>query len=297
MQKAGRGSFTKCKTMKRIQVNRIIYRWAVILFCLLLACPFIKGGKDENGLISDMQTLEIESRMLQFLDYLHTLSEDIPKYSMEEELATADKSLMMMDVKWNAYYGSWQNVIADNDSLLQIVADYQLIKQNIQDSISAKRHYIQSLEDFTVAETFLSAQDSVYEKFHTDALEYSLIKQLAPHLEQLKGKEQILFAEIQEHYEKAKAAAEEFNELQPRINKIEQRYIDLKNTSDKIQALEYKPWFQRIKDYLFGLAAVSMILLFVNALQSKIQMLKQTRENAKKLKQMQNKEEDDYPSI
>lgn len=102
---------------------------------------------------------------------------------------------------------------------------------------------------------------------------------------------------IQEHYEKAKAAAEEFNELQPRINKIEQRYIDLKNTSDKIQALEYKPWFQRIKDYLFGLAAVSMILLFVNALQSKIQMLKQTRENAKKLKQMQNKEEDDYPSI
>lgn len=231
------------------------------------------------------------------LDYLHTLSEDIPKYSMEEELATADKSLMMMDVKWNAYYGSWQNVIADNDSLLQIVADYQLIKQNIQDSISAKRHYIQSLEDFTVAETFLSAQDSVYEKFHTDALEYSLIKQLAPQLEQLKGKEQILFAEIQEHYEKAKAAAEEFNELQPRINKIEQRYIDLKNTSDKIQALEYKPWFQRIKDYLFGLAAVSMILLFVNALQSKIQMLKQTRENAKKLKQMQNKEEDDYPSI
>ena len=166
--------------MNRIQVNRIIHRWAVVLFCLLLACPFIKGGKDENGLISDMQTLEIESRMLQFLDYLHTLSEDIPKYSMEEELATADKSLMMMDVKWNAYYGSWQNVIADNDSLLQIVADYQLIKQNIQDSISAKRHYIQSLEDFTVAETFLSAQDSVYEKFHTDALEYSLIKQLAP---------------------------------------------------------------------------------------------------------------------
>lgn len=191
----------------------------------------------------------------------------------------------------------YKDDIADNDSLLQIVADYQLIKQNIQDSISAKRHYIQSLEDFTVAETFLSAQDSVYEKFHTDALEYSLIKQLAPQLEQLKGKEQILFAEIQEHYEKAKAAAEEFNELQPRINKIEQRYIDLKNTSDKIQALEYKPWFQRIKDYLFGLAAVSMILLFVNALQSKIQMLKQTRENAKKLKQMQNKEEDDYPSI
>lgn len=81
------------------------------------------------------------------------------------------------------------------------------------------------------------------------------------------------------------------------MNEIEQHYIDLKNTSDKIQALEYKPWFQRIKDYLFGLAAVSMILLFVNALQSKIQMLKQTRENAKKLKQMQNKEEDDYPSI
>ena len=59
--------------MNRIQVNRIIHRWAVVLFCLLLACPFIKGGKND-GLISDMQTLEVESRMLQFLDYLHTLS-------------------------------------------------------------------------------------------------------------------------------------------------------------------------------------------------------------------------------
>ena len=78
--------------MKRIQVNRIIYRWAVILFCLLLACPFIKGGKDENGLISDMQTLEIESRMLQFLDYLHTLSEDIRSIPWRKSLLPPTKA-------------------------------------------------------------------------------------------------------------------------------------------------------------------------------------------------------------
>ena len=40
-----------------------------------------------------------------------------------------------------------------------------------------------------------------------------------------------------------------------------------------------------------------MILMFVNVLQAKLKTLKQARENAKKLRQMMNKEEDDYPTI
>ena len=95
----------------------------------------------------------------------------------------------------------------------------------------------------------------------------------------------------------AKSLSEEFKNLLPRFQPIEEKYIELKNISDKIQALEYKPWLQRIKDYLYSLAAVAMILLFLNMLQAKLKALKQARENAKKLREMMDKDNNDYPTI
>lgn len=90
----------------------------------------------------------------------------------------------------------------------------------------------------------------------------------------------MLFAEVQNHYDIAKSLSEEFSNFLPRFQPIEEKYIELKNISEKIQALEYKPWLQRIKDYLYSLAAVAMILLFLNMLQAKLKALKQARENA-----------------
>lgn len=120
---------------------------------------------------------------------------------------------------------------------------------------------------------------------------------MAAELEKVKGKEQLLFSEIQSHYDIAKNLSEEFKDLLPRFQSIEEKYIELKNISDKIQALEYKPWLQRIKDYLYSLAAVAMILLFLNMLQAKLKALKQARENAKKLREMMDKDNNDYPTI
>lgn len=144
---------------------------------------------------------------------------------------------------------------------------------------------------------FFQAQDSAYAKLYKTAVEYSLIKALAAELEKVKGKEQLVFAEIQSHYDIAKNLSEEFKNLLPRFQPIEEKYIELKNISDKIQALEYKPWLQRIKDYLYSLAAVAMILLFLNMLQAKLKALKQARENAKKLREMMDKDNNDYPTI
>ena len=123
------------------------------------------------------------------------------------------------------------------------------------------------------------------------------MKSAAPQLEQLKGEEQSLFAEVQQQYETAKNLSQEFPVFQPRFQQIEEKYIELKNRSEKIQALEYKPWIERVKDYLYSLAAVAMILMFINMVQAKIKTLKQARENAKKLREALHKEEDDYPTI
>lgn len=265
----------------------------VLLLLALLFCPKLWG---QDSFSDGLQMLEIEGRMLGFYNQLSDISGRIPK-ATADELVEAGQQVTAIDTKWNAYYQLRQAEIAADDSLLQIVADYQLIRQSVLDSIAGRKHYYDSQKSFSDAEAFICSQDTAYERLYKTAFEYSLVKSLAPELDKVKGKEQLLFAEVQSRYENAKALQEEFGELKPRFLKMEELYIGLKNTSEKIQALEFKPWFDRIKDYLYSLAAVALILMFANMVQAKIKAFKQARENAKKFRQMMNQEEDDYPTI
>lgn len=278
-------------------------RGVVTLGAFLIGCsvvwaeePSSQSNPGQEQLVDEMQRLEIESRMLSFYDQMHALSTDI-SHSAPDKLTEANQQVTTIDTKWNAYYQARQSVIADDDSLLQIVANYQLVKQTVLDSIAAKQHYFDAQKSFAEAEAFCLAQDSIYQALNKKAVEYSLVKSAAPQLEQLKGEEQSLFAEVQQQYETAKNLSQEFLVFQPRFQQIEEKYIELKNRSEKIQALEYKPWIERVKDYLYSLAAVAMILMFINMVQAKIKTLKQARENAKKLREALHKEEDDYPTI
>ncbi len=281
--------------MKRAKHNR---RW-VFGLCLwmILIGPVVVGQPDQDSFADDMQLLEIESRMLDFYDQLNELSAQVPRAKTETELTEVDRQATAVDTKWNTYYQSNQTEIAADDSLLQIVAEYQLVRQGLLDSIAGKRHLNEVQKGFSEAESFIFSQDSAYTRLYETALEYSLVKSLAAQLEKVQGREQLLFAEIQSRYENAKNWAQEVPELQTRFPKIEEKYLELKNTSEKIQDMKFKPWIQRIKDYLYSIAAVAMILMFVNVLQAKLKTLKQARENAKKMRQMMNKEEDDYPTI
>lgn len=278
-------------------------RGVVTLGAFLIGCsvvwaeePSSQSNPGQEQLVDEMQRLEIESRMLSFYDQMHALSTDI-SHSAPDKLTEANQQVTTIDTKWNAYYQARQSVIADDDSLLQIVANYQLVKQTVLDSIAAKQHYFDAQKSVAEAEAFCLAQDSIYQALNKKAVEYSLVKSAAPQLEQLKGEEQSLFAEVQQQYETAKNLSQEFPVFQPRFQQIEEKYIELKNRSEKIQALEYKPWIERVKDYLYSLAAVAMILMFINMVQAKIKTLKQARENAKKLREALHKEEDDYPTI
>ena len=69
--------------------------------------------------------------------------------------------------------------------------------------------------------------------------------------------------------------------------------------SKKIQETAYKPFIQRIKDYLIGFACVAILLLFVNMITTKLKALKVAREQAKKYKEMmqQNGNPGGYPTI
>lgn len=271
-----------------------------LLFCLclwmVLPCTQVRGQDASNEFIDKIHLLEIESRMLNFYQELKNISDKVGQYT-SDELTEVDKKVTTIDTKWNTYYQAQQIIIAEDDSLLQIVANYQLTKQSLLDSIALQKRIFKSQKEFAEAETFFQTQDNTYSQLYETAFKYSLAKALTTELEKVKGKEQLLFAEVQNHYDIAKSLSEEFNNLLPRFQPIEEKYIELKNISEKIQAMEYKPWLQRIKDYLYSLAAIAMILLFLNMLQAKLKALKQARENAKKLREMMDKDNNDYPTI
>lgn len=273
-------------------------RWIIgLCLCIILSCTSVSGQEGQNMFADEMHLLETEGRMLYFYQELKNISARLRQCKTTEELAETDKQVTTIDAKWSTYYQSRQIEIAEDDSLLQIVADYQLAKQNLLDSIAFQKHIIDARKEFTEAEIFFQKQDSSYAQLYKTALELSLVQALTPKLEKMKGKEQLLFAEAQGHYDTAKSLSEEFSEFLPRFQSIEEKFIEIKNMSEKIQALEYKPLLERIKDYLYSLAAVAMILLFLNMVQAKIKALKQARENAKKLREMMNNEESDYPTI
>ena len=282
--------------MKENLKHNIIFLY--VIFFLSIG-QFNEKAFCQNGgsaYVNEMPVLEVESRMLYFYEELKDISDHISQYS-PEELANANQKIANAEVKWNTYCQSKQELIAEDDSLLQIVVNFQTTKQNLLDSIAQKFSFYDSQETFNEAESFINNQDSIYKELYNTALEYSLIKSLAEELEKLKGKEEILSSELQEKYEKAKSISQEYGILQQRFNKIEEKYIELKGISEKIKNMKYQPFIQRIKDYLYSIAAVAMILMFINMIQAKIKSIKQARENAKKMMEMMNKDENDYPVI
>ena len=111
-----------------------------------------------------------------------------------------------------------------------------------------------------------------------------------------KAEEQALFTDIQTYFDQAKGASEAFPGLKIRMKAMEKKFFELQSVSTKIQEMVYKPFIQRIKDYLLGLAAVAILLMFLNLLSAKIKTLKQAREQAKKMKEMMDGQHN-YPTI
>ena len=150
---------------------------------MVFSCTQIWGQDESNSFVDEMHLLEIESRMLSFYQELKDISARVGQYTSNEQLTEASQKVTTIDAKWNTYYRSRQIEIAEDDSLLQIVADYQLTKQNLLDSIAIQKHFFDAQKDFADAEVFFQAQDSAYAKLYKTAVEYSLIKALAAELD------------------------------------------------------------------------------------------------------------------
>ena len=275
-----------------------------IFLCLLLVCPYRlwSYGLATDTLSADVM-IDTEVEIQSIGDRLRSYVEDVEKLSRqvgivpERKLKQVENSLSRLNAKHTLYCQAQQLYIAMDDSLMNLVAQYQEIGQMVSDSIQRQQQRFQWLEDFNQAERFIFAQDSAYQRLLKQSMLLSQIEKTAPALEKLKGQEQLLFADVDAHFQKAKVAAESTPALKKRQTQLEEKYIELKNSSEKIQAAEYMPLLDRIKDKLMGIAAVGIILMFFNMVVSKIQGYKKMRENAKQMEEMLRKSKDDYPKI
>ena len=258
--------------------------------------------------------LEIKSRLSQFSDDFQQL-QMVGSMSLDPDaklginknfvsvlegrMNTYNQRYNSLDVMWTTYTQAQQMDIANDEDLMAMVANIEALKKSVKDTLDAKAGMVKAVSDFVQADQFIMSQVNVYKKLYKRAFKLSLLKKLAPQLEKAKAREQLVFEKLQASYNSAKAATELVPSLQPRMNVLDEQFVVMKSVSEKVQALEYKPLFQRVKDYIMGLAAVAIILLFVSMMLTKYKAYKDKVANLKKVNEIMNKQGKDtqYPMI
>jgi len=290
-----------------------IIRKLLITILLLPVLPSAVLAQEQVSANEELESTyaDIHERMVLFKEELIQLGA-LSRFSIDidndmpltdpllEAISNRVKSLSIavnsFSFRWDAYSQAQQVYIADNDSLLSELAQIQQMQQMVTDTLASRKQQYDQLSAFSKAKKLIWGQDNVYRKLYKQAAQYSLSPKLAAKLEKVKAEDQAIFADIETSYGEAKTAAENFPGLKVEMEALEDKYFQLQSVSAKIQAMEYKPFIQRIKDYLIGLAAVAILLMFFNLLNAKIKTLKAASEQAKKMKDMMNGQHN-YPTI
>ena len=267
----------------------------------------------EPAALDPTTLLEVQGRLHQFLDGMERvynsckaplpMAGDVPVTSsylsmQGYRLHSLESNLKSLSLRWDNYYALQQWEISQDEGLMAGMERFVLMKQDASDSLEVRKQMLQALKDFSDARAYFASLDSTYNNLGKEAFQLSLLSKTAPLLEKQKKKEALLFATVQEHFDKAQEAGRYHLVSDKNMNDLEDSYAVLKSKSDTIQAMQYQPLIQRIKDYLLGLAAVAVLLMFVSMVRSKIKTAKEMRANLKKYKDtLKLNGNDEYPTI
>ena len=150
-----------------------------------------------------------------------------------ERMRTLTRAMNSFNARWDAYSQAQQVYIADNDSLLNKLAEIQQMRQIVADTLASRQKQYDQLTAFSKAESFVWGQDKAYRRLYKQAQQYSVSPKLASRLEKVKAEEQALFAQIQTSYGQAKEAAEAFPGLELRMKGIDNKFFELQTVSDQ----------------------------------------------------------------
>ena len=247
--------------------------------------------------LSEELLLEMSEMMEGFLSELTELSEDIPQTKTANALAAVRRRLTSLNVRWDAYNTLMQMDIAQSELLMELVAQFQTSQQQVTEAMDQQQLVMEAIVRFRAVERQFPNYEKRYEELEQEAISYSLIAKTADLLAQVKGKEQLLFQEVDQQFMAAKEAVALVPTLTTEGARLENRYLVLKQKSEVIQAAAYKSPIERIKDYVMTFAAVAIILMFFTMVQSKLKALKAARENAKQYQEMLQKNNSEIPTI
>ncbi len=289
-----------------------IVRFIILGFLCLLSLS-LSAQDIEEGLLSMEREDELEERFMEFADELNRLSKasnlqirisesniESGTYTrvLQEKINIINTEYQSIDYRWTTLTQAEQSDIAKSKYLMELMAKVQSIKQAIADTIASQQNKCQAISDFLVAERLILSQDSTFARLYKQAHALSMVQKLAPRLEKVKAQEKVLFERLQISYDKSKATAEMVPQLKKRETVLDEHFYKLKTLDEKIQSMEYKPFIERIKSYLLGMACVSVILVFLNILVTKLAGFKKARQILKKQKELLNKTNgSEYPMI
>lgn len=269
------------------------------LLFFLIGCSsliHLSAAPKDASFDQQQDTQDVEIWINTYTDKLTMLSGEISLAS-DSRLKELEGILKQMADKFQFYCQSKQEYIAADDSLMELMARYNELQQQVVDSVNIQIKRLQLAEAFEAAEHFLSAQDTIYPKLQRRAMLLSQLEKTAPLLEKLKEREAVRFAQVEKQIQLARESITVNPSLKTRLNQLEEVYIRIQKQSAQIQAAEFKPLVQRIKDHLMEIAAVGIILMFFNMVVTKIQAAKKMRESTKKMQEMLKKNNTDYPQI
>lgn len=280
-------------------MKHFLYIYTILLL-LMHALPLTAQTEDAEAEMPEELTpamrVEMTNRIQEFTQQMSDMRSSIP-ISQIPQLKNLQKLTEALDMKWNIWYQNSQALISQDESIVELVVAYQQTKESVMDSINSRKNFIQALDRLKYAERLMNGQDSVYKHFENESQLYSLSPKTAPQLENLKAKEQLLFTDIQKAFEEAKSAAGTSPSFASRMTALEERFIAIKTRSEHIQAAQYVPFIQRIKDYIMSIAAVSIIIMFITFIIMRLQALKKARKAAEDMKKMLDGQNQEYPSI
>ena len=243
----------------------------------------------------ELTQLYLRSGLKPNYDFDNQMSESLLT-SIANEIGMMDESLQSFRNRWATYQQAVQTYIATDDSLLNRVAEIQQLQQTVTQSLANLHQQYDQIESFNRAEVFMFGQDSIYSSMYRQATGFSLSSKLAAQLEKIKASEQLLFTDVQTQYTNAKQVATDITQLGARMDRLESKFVELRVISEKIQQAEYKPLLERVKDWLMGLAAVSVVMMFANMIITRLNSLKNMRAQAQKMKNMMGGGQE-YPTI
>ena len=265
-----------------------------VILILLLSLSLVVHAQQEDY---DGYAATVQLRLQQFYDDLEQISNSIAAAS-PTSIDNLQNRFNSLDIRWNTYYAAQQVYIAENENMLSLVAKYQELHGVVSDSLANTTLRLNAVKIFDETKAFLIAKIPEYDAIVNKCEKLALTDKTAPQLERVKASEQLLFAKVTDQYQKGKDAIAINPSLQKREDELDNLYLDISSRSESVQQAQYKPFMERIKDYLFGFAIVALAIMFVSMIQNKIVATKQMRESLKKLKEQYIKNgEDDIPTI